>query len=102
MGSFVNLSEGITAITPEVPQFPYTGPVLKKNTGGAGAGAGAGGAAAAAAAPSNAKGPLPVIVPSFAAWFDLAAIHEIERACTCSKHAWCECCCDRATAHLRC
>lgn len=74
IGSFVNVSDGLQSMLPDVPQYPYTGPLLKKA-----------GAAAAAASTADttpvAKVPLPVVVPSFAAWFDMAAIHEIERAC---------------------
>ena len=59
---------------PEVPQYPYTGPLLKKIAPGAAA-------SSSVAVDTTIKGPSPVIVPSFASWFHLEQIHEIERAC---------------------
>jgi hypothetical protein len=74
MGTFVNLSEGFPAMLPEVAQYPYTGPLLKKISSGAAA-------SSSVAVDTSIKGPSPVIVPSFASWFHLEKIHEIERAC---------------------
>lgn len=74
MGTFVNVSDGLQAMLPEVAQYPYTGPLLRKVAPG-------GAASASAPVDPAQKGPQPIIVPAFAAWFSLDQIHEIERAC---------------------
>ena len=83
----MNVSDGYSAVVPEVPQFPYTGPLLKKAGAQSQATASAASSSSGAVTASDpksggsARAIQPVVMPSFAAWFDMNQIHEIERAC---------------------